>query len=80
MEYTDAELQTWIEQIKNELLLNKRTLSSNARRKISASDPRASSQTIGSLGALVIVAVVGIIVIPDIPVIYRQIKHLTRRY
>ncbi|XP_048776828.1 uncharacterized protein LOC125680997 [Ostrea edulis] len=78
-EYSNAELQTWIEEVKNELLLNKRELSSNARTKISASDPRASSQTIGCLGALVIVAVVGIIVIPDIPIICKQIKYLTKR-
>uniref|UniRef100_K1QJ30 Vesicular glutamate transporter 3 n=1 Tax=Magallana gigas TaxID=29159 RepID=K1QJ30_MAGGI len=51
--YTDAELQAWIDKLKSELLLNKRALSSNARKKISASDPRASSQAIGSLGALI---------------------------
>lgn len=77
--YTDAELQAWIEKLKSELLLNKRALSSNARKKISASDPRASSQAIGSLGALVIVTFIGIIVIPDIPLILKQIKHLSKR-
>lgn len=77
--YTDAELQAWIDKLKSELLLNKRALSSNARKKISASDPRASSQAIGSLGALVIVTFIGIIVIPDIPLILKQIKHLSKR-
>lgn len=77
--YTDAELQAWTERLKDELLLNKRALSSNARKKISASDPRASSQAIGSLGALVIVTFIGIIVIPDIPLILKQIKHLSKR-
>ncbi|XP_022325996.1 uncharacterized protein LOC111125971 isoform X2 [Crassostrea virginica] len=77
--YTDAELQAWIEQLKSELLLNKRALSSSARKKISASDPRASSQAIGSIGALVIVTIVGIIVFPDIPLILKQVKHLTKR-
>ncbi|XP_061184136.1 uncharacterized protein LOC133192188 [Saccostrea echinata] len=77
--YTDAELQAWIQQVKNELILNKKKLSSNARKKISASDPRASSQTIGSFGAIVIVTVIGIIVIPDIPLILKQIKYLSKR-
>nr|KAG5691557.1 hypothetical protein BaRGS_012357 [Batillaria attramentaria] len=56
-----------------DLTLDRTTLSRTRRKKESAADHRWSAQTIGSLAVILIAGFISVIVLPDLPTLYRQI-------
>ena len=60
------ELKPKIQKLKEELYINKTSLSSNIRRKKSAPDNRKSSKNIGYLGVFLVAVVISLVVIIDI--------------
>lgn len=66
----EAEMEL-AEEIKNELTVDKSSLSKTRNEKISAPDPRASSGVTGYLAIAVSVVVIGLIVLSDITVLFR---------
>lgn len=63
-------------QRKQELTVNSETLSSTIRKQTCASDFRASSNVIGAFGVLVLIAVISLIVLPDL---YTAVKFIIRK-
>lgn len=63
-------------QRKQELTVNSETLSSTIRKQTCASDFRASSNVIGAFGVLVLMAVISLIVLPDL---YTAVKFIIRK-
>jgi hypothetical protein len=65
---TTAELNHKIEELKKELVVNTRTLSSSVRKRTSAKDERPSSAGVGIiLGVGILLFVSALIIVPDIP-------------
>lgn len=73
---TPDELQNKIRTVVKQLQVKKSDLSKQTSRKISAADPRTSAKVVGSvLGTGIITLVVLFIVVLDLPVFYRHIRH-----
>jgi hypothetical protein len=65
-----------IEEVKAELEVEKTKLSSTIRQKTSAPDDRKSAQGMGMvLGIGVIIFILSIIILSDIPVLYRHVRY-----
>ncbi|XP_048742476.1 uncharacterized protein LOC125655972 isoform X2 [Ostrea edulis] len=65
---TTAELNKKIEELKQELVVNKRSLSSSVRKRTSAKDERPSATGVGIiLGVGILIFVSALVIIPDIP-------------
>ncbi|CAG2199002.1 unnamed protein product [Mytilus edulis] len=62
-----TEILEMIENIKRNLYIDKKQLSSTKRRLISAEDPRTSSQSIGLFGVAILTSVILAIVLADVP-------------
>ena len=67
---TQEEIASALHQIKNRLFLNKSTLSSYRRTKISADDDRVSSVTIGYFGVAILTCFVLIIAMLDFQLLF----------
>ena len=63
---TDEEMQEFIRLVKKKLILEKSLLTSYIIRKISAGDNRTSSKVMGTVGAAVIVVIIGSILAIDV--------------
>lgn len=73
---TDAELQAKIDQIKQELVLNTRTLSSSIRKRTSAKDERPSATGVGVvLGVGIVTFLVLAVIVPDIPMMIFSLRN-----
>lgn len=72
---TENDFQKIIENLQTDA---KKT-SSYKRKKISAEDNRPQSQALGSLGITVLITVFGLIIIPDLPRLYNDLKMFFRR-
>ena len=71
---TPEELETKLQEIKSILTLEKNSLSSSIRRKISASDDRPSARSIGAVGVAVLVSVLLAIIAMDIDIFIHFIR------
>jgi hypothetical protein len=69
-----------LDMIKQELKLNKYNLSSNIRRRTSASDNRTLSKGIGITGIICLTLVIGLIILSDISSIRKLIHGHTRHH
>ena len=67
----EKQLNKKLDEIKTKLVVNKTDLSSEKRKKISAPDERVSSQSIGSVGAVLLAVVVLAVVVPDLIVVLK---------
>ncbi|XP_061182332.1 uncharacterized protein LOC133190656 [Saccostrea echinata] len=76
--YTNEELAKVIEEMKKELFINVKQLSSNIRKKISVKDNRPSSQSIGSLGIVMITMVFAVIIVFDFMILKEHISMFLR--
>ncbi|XP_022298408.2 uncharacterized protein LOC111107483 [Crassostrea virginica] len=73
---TIAELNEKIEQMKKELLLNTRTLSSSVRKRTSAKDDRPSATGVGVvLGIGIFTLLFAAVIVPDIPSLVSDIRN-----
>ncbi|XP_062595690.1 uncharacterized protein LOC134257054 [Saccostrea cucullata] len=73
---TTEELNNKIEELKKELVVNARTLSSSIRKRTSASDERPSATGVGViLGVGILTFLCAIIFIPDIPKLTHDIRN-----
>ena len=73
---TPDEIQEEIEEIKKELTLDAKSLSSYQRTKTSASDSRPSSSAIGAVAIIILTLVVSLIIFADSPYILKHLKKL----
>ena len=71
---TPEELETKLQEIKSILTLEKNSLSSAIRRKISAPDDRPSARSIGAVGVAVLVSVLLAIIAMDIDIFIHFIR------
>ncbi|XP_062581368.1 uncharacterized protein LOC134243149 [Saccostrea cucullata] len=76
---TEAQLQEKIKEIKKELSINWKDLSSYRRRKTSVDDDRMSAKGIGIVGAGILCAFVSIIIFMDLKTLAHQGSLLWRR-
>jgi len=67
-----------VEQLVQNLTIERSDLSSVRRKKTSAQDDRKSSQTFGVVGVIVISIVCGSVVLLDIPKVILNVKRLCR--
>lgn len=73
---TDAEIQAKIDQIKQELVLNTRTLSSSIRKRTSAKDERPSATGVGViLGVGIVTFLLLAVIVPDIPMMIFSLRN-----
>ena len=73
---TIAELNEKIEQMKKELLLNTRTLSSSVRKRTSAKDDRPSATGVGVVfGIGIFTLLFALVIVPDIPSLVSDIRN-----
>lgn len=72
------QLKEKIKQLREELIIDKKDLSSWKRKLTSASDERASSKNIGIFGAGILITVAITFVILDIPTLIVQTKRIFR--
>ncbi|KAK3107114.1 hypothetical protein FSP39_007504, partial [Pinctada imbricata] len=72
---TKQELEEEIRQIKKQLQVDRRTLSSHLRKRMSAYDPRPSAAVFGGLGIIVISLLCGTIFILDLEHLYKEFKE-----
>ena len=63
-------------ELKKELTLNRRELSSSIRKKTSAKDDRPSAKTLGSLGVISLSLVIGFIIFLDITRLIDCVKRI----
>ena len=74
------EQQLKLDNIKQKLTVNKKKTKAAQMKKISAPDSRPTAKAVGAaLGIGLLVLVLSIIVLPDIPVIIRDIREGPRR-
>ena len=77
---TEAELDVFVEvfteEVKRELIVDKKTLSSAVRKKKSAVDSRPSSAAMGALGVVLLSTVFGGIIVNDMPRIIAGSKDI----
>lgn len=76
---TQEQIQEEITQIKKNLTIEKTTLSSYTRQKISAADGRWSSAALGSVGIVVIAAACVLVVLSDIQHFIKAVKMWRKR-
>ncbi|XP_062589156.1 uncharacterized protein LOC134250829 [Saccostrea cucullata] len=77
---TQKQLQDKITAIQKKLVLEKKNLASQKNAKISVADPRPSAKAVGSIvGVGIIMFTFAIIVLLDLPVLYRHIRFGPRK-
>ncbi|XP_062619012.1 uncharacterized protein LOC134280581 [Saccostrea cucullata] len=76
-QFKDLEIK--LTEIRNQLVVNVRNLSSNVRLRVSAPDERKSSAVMGTLGIIIMSFVFGVIIISDFPIFFQHIRTILRK-
>ena len=74
---TAQQMQDALQQLREELLIDKSELSSTKRKLISATDDRMSARAIGGIGGFVLTSVCVVIILADVSRIWRNITHIS---